>query len=64
MVANIVIGFLVAGYSAFIIYRMIREKRNGGACSGCTGSCTGCDKCSSNYIDKLIQEADKKKVHG
>lgn len=61
MVANIVIGLLVAGYSAFVIYKLVKDKKNGGPCVGCTGSCSGCNKCSTEYIDKLIQKAEKKR---
>lgn len=62
MIANIVLGFLIAGYSAFVFYKLVKDKRNGEACVGCTGSCSGCNKCSSEYIDRLIQEAGKKKT--
>ncbi|MFA6689630.1 MAG: FeoB-associated Cys-rich membrane protein [Sphaerochaetaceae bacterium] len=62
MLANIVIFLLIAAYSAFVIIKIVRSKKHGGACIGCSsGSCSSCSKCSSEHFDQLIREAKEKK---
>ncbi len=55
--ADLIILALVALYSAFLIRRMVRKRKNTGSCSGCCGSCSGCSGCSADYIDDLIRRS-------
>ena len=39
---TILVGVVVFGALGYTIYRMIRNKKKGGGCSGCCASCAGC----------------------
>lgn len=59
--ADIVVVLLIAGYSAFLIYRMRSRKKKGG-CSGCScSSCSSCSGCSSEYVENLIRKAKEER---
>ena len=50
MLANIIIMALILGYCAFLIYRSVKNKKEGksSGCAGCGGSCSGCSGCGTS----------------
>lgn len=46
---------------AFVIKAMVKDKKSGKTCSGCSGSCSGCyGSCSANKIVDDIMKKEKK----
>ncbi len=59
--ANVVILFIVALYSAFVIKKLYKDKKRG-ICTGCsTKSCASCSRFNDEYFDSLIKEAKRNK---
>ena len=50
MLANIIIMALILGYCAFLIYRSLKNKKEGkgSGCAGCGGSCSSCSGCGTS----------------
>ena len=56
---DLIIILAVASYCIFLVVSMIRKRLKGN--SGCTGCCTGCSGCSACNLEKLIQDAEKRR---
>lgn len=63
MLANIIIMVLILGYCAFLIYKSIKNSKEGKhmGCSGCSGNCGSCCGCSSASFKGNVQTTSKKK---
>ena len=50
MLANIIIMVLILGYCAFVIYKSVKNSKEGKhmGCAGCSGNCGSCGGCSGN----------------
>ena len=48
MLANIIIMVLILGYCAFVIYKSVKNSKEGKhmGCAGCSGNCGSCGRCS------------------
>ncbi|MDD7739415.1 MAG: FeoB-associated Cys-rich membrane protein [Fusicatenibacter sp.] len=44
VIASILIGILIAGYAAYVIWRCIRKMKKGEFCDCGCGGCSGCSK--------------------
>lgn len=63
MLANIIIMVLILGYCAFLIYKSIKNRKEGKhmGCSGCSGNCGSCCGCSGAAFKGNVQTTGKKK---
>ena len=63
MLANIIIMVLILGYCAFLIYKSIKNSKEGKhmGCSGCSGNCGSCCGCSGVAFKGNVQTTGKKK---
>ena len=63
MLANIIIMVLILGYCAFLIYKSIKNSKEGKhmGCSGCSGNCGSCCGCSGAAFKGTVQTTGKKK---
>lgn len=63
MLANIIIMVLILGYCAFLIYKSIKNNKEGKhmGCSGCSGNCGSCCGCSGAAFKGNVQTTGKKK---
>ncbi len=63
MLANIIIMVLILGYCAFLIYKSIKNSKEGKhmGCSGCSGNCGSCCGCSCAAFKGNVQTTGKKK---
>ncbi len=42
--AEIIIGGLIAGWAAYVVYRKVKQIRSGRYCSCCKDDCPGCKR--------------------
>lgn len=66
MLANIIIMVLILGYCAFVIYKSVKNSKEGKhmGCAGCSGNCGSCGGgcgCGSAAFKGSAQEASHKK---
>lgn len=63
MLANIIIMVLILGYCAFLIYKSIKNSKEGKhmGCSGCSGNCGSYCGCSGAAFKGNVQTTGKKK---
>ena len=63
MLANIIIMVLILGYCAFLIYKSIKNSKEGKHMggSGCSGNCGSCCGCSGAAFKGNVQTTGKKK---
>lgn len=67
MLANIIIMILILGYCAFIIYKSVKNTKEGKhtGCAGCSGNCGSCGGgcgCGSAAFKGSAQESHKKNI--
>ena len=63
MLANIIIMILILGYCAFIIYKSVKNTKEGThtGCAGCSGNCGSCGGCSGAAFHKSTTQSSYKK---
>ncbi|MCU6762956.1 Virus attachment protein p12 family [uncultured Roseburia sp.] len=44
MAATIIVALLVVGAVILAVRSLIKDKKSGKSCSGCSGNCAGCHK--------------------
>ena len=54
---SIIILLLIIAYCAFVIYKQVQKKKQG----GCGGNCAGCSGCSSFQV-KLVSSVYEKRI--
>ena len=56
MLANIIIMVLILGYCAFVIYKSVKNSKEGKhmGCAGCSGNCGSCGGCRVEVL--LLRE--------
>ena len=67
MLANIIIMILILGYCAFIIYKSVKNTKEGKhtGCAGCSGNCGSCGGgcgCGSAAFKGSAQASHKKNI--
>lgn len=64
MLANIIIMILILGYCAFIIYKSVKNKKEGKhmGCAGCSGNCGSCGGCSGAAFHKNTAQSSEKRL--
>ena len=67
MLANIIIMILILGYCAFIIYKSVKNTKEGKhtGCAGCSGNCGSCGGgcgCGSAAFKGSAHESHKKNI--
>ena len=64
MLANIIIMILILGYCAFVIYKSVKNSKEGKhmGCAGCSGNCGGGCGCGSAAFKGSAQESHKKNI--
>lgn len=57
--ADVIIGGAIFLYSAFLIVRMMKNRKNPGTgCCGCTGCSGHCGSCSGSCLQKGAEKSD------
>ena len=61
MLANIIIMVLILGYCAFVIYKSVKNSKEGKhmGCAGCSGNCGSCGGCSGAAFKRTAQSSYK-----
>lgn len=61
MLANIIIMVLILGYCAFVIYKSVKNPKEGKhmGCAGCSGNCGSCGGCSGAAFKGTAQSSYK-----
>ena len=61
MLANIIIMVLILGYCAFVIYKSVKNFKEGKhmGCAGCSGNCGSCGGCSGAAFKRTAQSSYK-----
>ena len=64
MLANINIMILILGYCAFIIYKSVKNTKEGKhtGCAGCSGNCGSCGGCSGAAFHKNTAQSSKNRL--
>ena len=58
MLANIIIMVLILGYCAFVIYKSVKNSKEGKH-MGCSGNCGSCGGCSGAAFKRTAQSSYK-----
>ena len=63
MLAKIIIMVLILGYCAFVIYKSVKNSKEGKhmGCAGCSGNCGSCGGCSGAAFKGTAQSSYKEK---